>query len=63
MSQALTTYETPVLPEWVDYNGHLRDAFYLLVFSYATDALMAHIAWTARTATPADTRCSPWNAT
>ncbi|MHA5571745.1 thioesterase family protein, partial [Pseudomonas aeruginosa] len=27
MSQALTTYETPVLPEWVDYNGHLRDAF------------------------------------
>ncbi|MFO6183216.1 thioesterase, partial [Pseudomonas aeruginosa] len=21
MSQALTTYETPVLPEWVDYNG------------------------------------------
>ncbi|MDU1798692.1 MAG: thioesterase family protein, partial [Pseudomonas aeruginosa] len=43
MSQVLTTYETPVLPEWVDYNGHLRDAFYLLVFSYATDALMAHI--------------------
>ncbi|MGY5799659.1 thioesterase family protein, partial [Rheinheimera faecalis] len=31
------------MPEWVDYNGHLRDAFYLLVFSYATDALMAHI--------------------
>ncbi|MCR8052597.1 thioesterase, partial [Pseudomonas aeruginosa] len=26
MSQVLTTYETPVLPEWVDYNGHLRDA-------------------------------------
>jgi acyl-CoA thioester hydrolase len=37
---ALTTYQTPVLPEWVDYNGHLRDAFYLLIFSYATDALM-----------------------
>jgi len=36
----LTTYSTPVLEEWVDYNGHLRDAFYLLVFSYATDALM-----------------------
>jgi acyl-CoA thioester hydrolase len=29
-----------VLPEWVDYNGHLRDAYYLLIFSYATDALM-----------------------
>ncbi|MFL1417544.1 thioesterase family protein [Pseudomonas fildesensis] len=36
----LTTYTTKILPEWVDYNGHLRDAFYLLIFSYATDALM-----------------------
>ena len=36
----LTTYSTPILEEWVDYNGHLRDAFYLLIFSYATDALM-----------------------
>ncbi|TFF07596.1 thioesterase [Pseudomonas sp. BCA14] len=37
---ALTTYTTRIQPEWVDYNGHLRDAFYLLIFSYATDALM-----------------------
>ncbi|MCP1509293.1 acyl-CoA thioester hydrolase [Pseudomonas marginalis] len=37
---ALTTYTTQVHPDWVDYNGHLRDAFYLLIFSYATDALM-----------------------
>jgi len=37
---ALNTYSTPILEEWVDYNGHLRDAFYLLIFSYATDALM-----------------------
>jgi len=37
---ALTTYSTQVQPEWVDYNGHLRDAFYLLIFSYATDMLM-----------------------
>ena len=36
----MTTYTTQVLPDWVDYNGHLRDAFYLLIFSYATDALM-----------------------
>ncbi|MDH1987002.1 thioesterase family protein, partial [Pseudomonas sp. GD03689] len=40
---ALTTYRTRVLPEWVDYNGHLRDAYYLLIFSYATDALMERI--------------------
>ena len=37
---AITTYTTQVQPAWVDYNGHLRDAFYLLIFSYATDALM-----------------------
>src|ERR1700683_404800 len=36
-------YRTQVLPEWVDYNGHLRDAYYVLVASYATDALMEHL--------------------
>lgn len=36
----LTTYQTRVGSDWVDYNGHLRDAFYLLIFSHATDALM-----------------------
>ncbi|WP_297838193.1 thioesterase family protein [Pseudomonas sp.] len=40
---ALTTYKTPILADWVDYNGHLRDAFYLLIFSYATDAFMDHL--------------------
>lgn len=30
-------------PDWVDYNGHLRDAFYLLIFSYAVDGLMDEI--------------------
>ncbi|MFJ3448928.1 thioesterase family protein [Pseudomonas sichuanensis] len=40
---ALTTYRTAVPPDWVDYNGHLRDAYYLLIFSYATDALMERI--------------------
>ena len=27
--------------EWTDYNGHLNDAHYLVVFSFATDALMS----------------------
>jgi len=36
----LTPWRGVVLPEWTDYNGHLRDAYYLLVFSMATDALM-----------------------
>ncbi|WP_118180197.1 thioesterase family protein [Paraburkholderia phosphatilytica] len=40
---AFTFYHDTVRPEWVDYNGHLRDAFYLLVFSLATDGLMDRI--------------------
>lgn len=42
MSQVLMAYETPALSEWVNYNNHLCDVFYLLVPSYATDALMAY---------------------
>jgi acyl-CoA thioester hydrolase len=33
-------YRTPVEPEWIDYNGHLRDAYYVVVLSSAIDALM-----------------------
>jgi acyl-CoA thioester hydrolase len=33
-------YRETVREEWVDYNGHLRDAFYMLIYSYATDALL-----------------------
>lgn len=29
-----------VRPEWIDYNGHLSEAYYVLVFGFATDALM-----------------------
>ena len=36
-------YETDVSSEWIDYNGHLRDAFYSLILSYACDALMDRI--------------------
>lgn len=37
---SLPIYQTSICADWVDYNGHLRDAFYLLIFSHATDALM-----------------------
>jgi acyl-CoA thioester hydrolase len=33
-------FETPILPDWIDYNGHLRDAYYGLIVSFASDALM-----------------------
>lgn len=34
-----TTYQGPVKHEWIDYNGHMSEAFYVLVFGYATDEL------------------------
>ena len=36
-------YRTTVSPDWVDYNGHMRDAYYGLVFSYAIDAVMVEL--------------------
>jgi acyl-CoA thioester hydrolase len=38
--QGRVVYRDTVRAEWVDYNGHLRDAFYMLIYSYATDALL-----------------------
>lgn len=37
---ALPAYRCTVLPEWIDYNGHLSEAFYVLVFGFATDQVM-----------------------
>jgi acyl-CoA thioester hydrolase len=36
----LRLYETEVRPEWVDYNGHMSEAFYVLVFGFTTDAFL-----------------------
>lgn len=33
-------FESEVLEEWVDYNGHMNDAAYALAFSKAVDELM-----------------------
>lgn len=32
-----------VLADWVDYNGHMRDAYYGLAFSYAVDDVMVQV--------------------
>ncbi|MFD9906962.1 thioesterase family protein [Streptomyces sp. NPDC059063] len=37
---SLPLFRETVRPEWIDYNGHLSEAFYVLVFGHATDALM-----------------------
>jgi acyl-CoA thioester hydrolase len=33
-------YSDTVRPEWIDYNGHLSEPYYVLVFGDATTALM-----------------------
>ncbi|GFE20833.1 thioesterase family protein [Streptomyces libani] len=33
-------FRQTVRDEWIDYNGHLSEAYYVLVFGFATDALM-----------------------
>ena len=32
-------HEATVLPEWIDYNGHMNLAYYVVVFDQATDVL------------------------
>ena len=36
-------FETTILPEWIDYNGQMRDSYFGLVFSFAVDALQDEI--------------------
>ena len=39
----LLLHRATVLPEWVDYNGHMNEAYYVLVFGHATDAFYDYI--------------------
>ncbi len=41
--QLLHLLDTTVVPEWVDYNGHMNDAAYAIVFSRSIDTLMDRI--------------------
>ena len=36
-------YRGAVLPEWIDFNGHMNLAYYIVLFDYATDALFEAI--------------------
>ncbi len=40
MSEELPVYRDTVRSEWIDYNGHMSEAFYVLVFGHATDQVM-----------------------
>ncbi|MER7013755.1 thioesterase family protein [Saccharopolyspora sp. NPDC000359] len=39
----LAEFRQAVRPEWIDYNGHLSEAYYVLVFGFATDAVMDQV--------------------
>ena len=43
MNDLLLVHQAKIIDDWIDYNGHLRDAFYFLLFSHGTDALMDRI--------------------
>ena len=45
---ALPVLSTTVAREWVDYNGHMNDAAYAIVFSRSVDALMDRIGLDAK---------------
>ncbi|MGO9512953.1 MAG: thioesterase family protein [Steroidobacteraceae bacterium] len=36
----LPPHRAKILPEWIDYNGHMRDAYYVVVLSNAVDEVM-----------------------
>ncbi len=51
--RGLGTGSRVVPAEWIDYNGHMMDAYYFLAFTEATEALLDHVglgaAYRART--------------
>ena len=38
-----------VRPEWIDYNGHMNVAYYVLAFDYATDDFLDYVGLDAQT--------------
>ncbi|WGF87669.1 thioesterase family protein [Marinivivus vitaminiproducens] len=47
MSSLPVSHRARVRPDWLDYNGHMNEAFYLVVFGEATDGFMAGLGWDA----------------
>lgn len=39
----LSLHRETVRPEWVDYNGHMNVAYYVLVFDHGTDNVLEHL--------------------
>ena len=43
LARPLRLHEARVLPEWVDYNGHMTESRYLQVFGDSSDALSRYV--------------------
>jgi len=43
----LKLYKDLIVPEWIDYNGHMNVAYYVLVFDRATDEFFDFMGLTA----------------
>ena len=43
MNEPIVVYQGHVLSDWIDYNGHMNIAYYVLAFDRATDGLLDHI--------------------
>jgi acyl-CoA thioester hydrolase len=39
----LPAFRATLKPDWIDYNGHLRDAYYVVAMSLAVDEVMDHL--------------------
>jgi acyl-CoA thioester hydrolase len=39
----LSLYSGTIHPDWIDYNGHMNVAYYVLVFDHGTDALLDYL--------------------
>lgn len=42
----LATHSGKVLPEWIDFNGHMNLSYYVLLFDFATDAFLEYLGLT-----------------
>ncbi len=42
-SKLLEVHRESVHPDWIDYNGHMNVAYYVLAFDHATDAVLEHL--------------------
>jgi acyl-CoA thioester hydrolase len=43
MSEPLPLYETKIIEDWIDYNGHLYDGYYAVLFARAVDEFLIKV--------------------